>query len=109
MENCTNLKFVVTADQNSPYSQIPDWAKEAQMVYVSPMNIYNRLPVKQAALDGSSTDMQVRSTVDEVVSFWEPGLLNMEANEANHKYAAKICMERGFILSLQSHLYVGIA
>ena len=40
------------ADQNSPYNSIPDWAlkwKEqnyGKEIYVSPMNIYSKLPAK---------------------------------------------------------------
>jgi 7-carboxy-7-deazaguanine synthase len=50
-----------------------------------------------------------RSTVDEVVSFWEPDLLNRVENQKNHEYAAKYCLDHHLILSLQTHLYAGIA
>jgi len=41
------LKFVMSADQSSPYSSIPDWAHEwkaktGKEIYCSPMNIDNR-------------------------------------------------------------------
>ena len=73
-------------------------------VYVSPMNIYNKLPEKTA-----NTSIEERSRVDEVISFWEPGLLNMKANQANHEYAARLCLKHGFVLNLQMHLYAGLA
>jgi 7-carboxy-7-deazaguanine synthase len=115
-----NLKFVVTSDLNSPYSEIPQWAIQARFeahnrgarktIYVSPMNIYNREPVKSANLraSGVQSDLNTRSTVDETISFWEEGLLDMAANQKNHEHAAKLCMETGSILSLQTHLYASL-
>ena len=91
------LKFVMCADKSSPYSEIPDWAhewvkeSERRKIFISPMNIYNREPV------------------GEVVSFWEPGLLNMEENRKNHEYAAKYCLQHGYILNLQIQLYASLA
>jgi 7-carboxy-7-deazaguanine synthase len=111
------LKFVMSADQNSPYSSIPEWAHEwkkrtGKEIYISPMNIYNDLPHKAKVIrlekQGEIT-IDERSTVDEVISFWEPGLLNMPANQINHEYAAKYCMEYGFRLNLQIHLYASLA
>jgi 7-carboxy-7-deazaguanine synthase len=111
------LKFVMSADQNSPYSSIPDWALEWKAnnprkdIYVSPMNIYNSLPQKIKLLrneDGKIT-MEQRSTVDEVIDFWELGVLNLKENEANHKYTAQYCIQHGLKLNLQMHLYAGLA
>ncbi|MFI5405737.1 MAG: 7-carboxy-7-deazaguanine synthase QueE [Nitrososphaerales archaeon] len=111
------LKFVMSADQNSPYCEVPEWVHEWKartgcQVYISPMNMYNDLPHKAKVLrlekQGSIT-MEERSTVDEVISFWEPGLLNMPANQINHEYAAKYCMTHGFRLNLQVHLYASLA
>ena len=53
--------------------------------------------------------MAERSTVDEVISFWEPGLLNLAANQANHEYVGQFCIENGFKLNLQQHLYASLA
>lgn len=111
------LKFVMSADQDSPYSDIPDWAHEwadqtGKPVFISPMNIYNDEPQKSKTIrnDGRNRiELEERSTIDEVIEFWEPGLLDMGANERNHKYAAKFCVTHGYILNLQIHLYAGLA
>jgi len=103
--NC--MKFVMSADAESPYHTIPDWAfrwrdDTHNAIYVSPMNIYSRKPRKR-------TDTMEARTQDEVVSFWEPGLLNAEANQLNHEYAARYCLQNGLRLSLQTHLYASLA
>lgn len=110
------LKFVMSADQNSPYSSVPQWAHEwayetKKQVFVSPMNIYNKITENQKVLRayGGEVSLEDRSTKDEVVSFWEPGLLNMEENQKNHEYGAIYCMQYGFILNLQIHLYASLA
>lgn len=106
------LKFVIEDETNSPYNLVPDWAFDFKKdVYISPMNIYNDVPknAKTHRLEGSAISIQTRSTIDEVISFWEVGLLNMAQNKKNHEYAAKYCLKHHFILSLQTHLYAGIA
>lgn len=110
------LKFVMSADQTSPYSEIPEWAHKwaretGREVFVSPMNIYNDIPQKIKIVRSSDEkiDLTTRSTVDEVISFWEPGLLNMKANQENHEYTARYCMQHGFKLNLQMHLYASLA
>ena len=107
--NC--LKFVMNADQDSPYSSIPDWAKGDRKVFISPMNIYNREPQKskQIRSEKNSISIEERSAVDEVISFWEEGLLDMKENQKNHEYAAQYCAKNGFILNLQIHLYASLA
>lgn len=115
LDRASALKFVMSADPNSPYSKIPDWALAAAQdglpVYVSPMNVYNDQPksMKMACLTGGAISMEIRSKVVEKVSFWEQGLLNLEANRANHEYAAKYAMDNGLILNLQMHLYASLA
>lgn len=110
------LKFVMSADKNSPYNNIPDWAHEwkkttGKEIYISPMNIYNDFPQKIKILhaENNSITMEQRSTVDEVISFWEPGLLNLVENQTNHEYTARYCMDYGFRLNLQMHLYASLA
>lgn len=114
------LKFVISADAESPYHTIPDWAFEWRHrnpwkpIYVSPMNVYNTMPQKAKLLrlskDGKSLPtMEERSTVDEVVSFWEEGLLNKEANQKNHEYAARYCMTHNLRFNLQTHLFASLA
>ena len=116
LERASCLKFVMEANADSPYSVIPEWAHEwarlyKRPVFVSPMNEYNDIPAmskKQRALNNEIT-LEERSTVDEVISFWEPGLLNMAENQKNHEYAARYCVTHGFILNLQIHLYASLA
>jgi organic radical activating enzyme len=110
------LKFVVSADPESPYSSIPDWALEwkdrtGKPVYCSPMNVYNSFPqrIKLLRAEKGQITMEERSTVDEVISFWEPGLLNLEANQRNHEYTGQYCIEHGLRLNLQQHLYASLA
>jgi organic radical activating enzyme len=109
------LKFVMNADQNSPYSSVPDWAfdwrnETGRQIFVSPMNIYNKAPKKfKEEYAGTNINIDNRSNVDEVISFWEEGLLDMKANQTNHEYTAKYCVDHGLTLNLQQHLYAGLA
>ena len=115
------LKFVMSSDLKSPYSKVPDFAciwkhKTGKSIYCSPMNIYNDLPQKakemrsvENALRPMPISLEERSTVDEVISFWEEGLLNMEENQKNHEYTAHYCMMNNYTLNLQVHLYASLA
>lgn len=118
------LKFVVSADPESPYHTIPQWAdnwlhehdgkayvQRDREIYVSPMNIYNTLPQKIKEMHNLAGGMTLeqRSNVDEVISFWEPGVLNMEQNQRNHEYAARYAISNGFRFQVQVHLYAGLA
>jgi organic radical activating enzyme len=115
MDRADCLKFVMNADPDSPYSDIPDWAHEyataGKKVFVSPMNVYNREPQKSKQMRSTKNDisMEERSAVDEVISFWEEGLLNMTENQKNHEYTAQYCARNGFTLNLQIHLYASLA
>ena len=111
LERANCLKFVMNADPESPYSSIPDWAKTDRKVFISPMNIYNSEPQKSKQLRTTKNDISLeeRSAVDEVISFWEEGLLDMKENQKNHEYAAKYCAQNGYILNLQIHLYASLA
>jgi organic radical activating enzyme len=117
-DRATALKFVVTADANSPYHDIPDWAKAMAgrlPIYVSPMNVYLRLPAKAVAMKliingvEQKPGLKERSTTDEVVSFWDNGLLDNKKNRENHEYAARLAVERGYLFNLQQHLYASMA
>jgi organic radical activating enzyme len=116
LERADCLKFVMSAEADNPYSSIPQWAHEWKArtnkeIYVSPMNIYNTLPQKIKLLraeDGKIT-MAERSTVDEVISFFEPGLLDYDAIRKNYEYTARYCIEHGCRLNLQMHLFCNIA
>lgn len=111
------LKFVVSADPDSPYNTVPEWAFEWKRnnpnkeVYCSPMNVYNSFPqkIKLLRAEKGQITMAERSTVDEVISFWEPGLLNLADNQRNHEYVGQFCIEHGFKLNLQQHLYTSLA
>ena len=111
------LKFVMSADPDSPYNNIPEWAHEwkrnnpTKEVYCSPMNVYNSFPqkIKLLRAEKGTITMAERSAVDEVISFWEPGLLDLAANQANHEYTGRYCIEHGFKLNLQMHLYASLA
>lgn len=105
-------KFVLSADPTSPYHTIPDWALVSPAnVYVSPMNVYLDQPkeMKIAVMRDGVPSLEMRSTVLEKVSFWDPGILDLGANRANHEYAAKYCMLHGTRLNLQTHLFASIA
>ena len=116
LERADCLKFVMNSDADSPYNNVPEWVHEwknstGKEVYISPMNIYNTFPQKIKLLHAAngSITMDQRSTVDEVISFWEEGLLDLPANQRNHEYTAKYCMSHGFRLNLQMHLYASLA
>lgn len=116
LERADCLKFVMSADKDSPYSSVPEWAHEwkkrtGKEIYCSPMNVYNSFPqkIKLLRAEKGNITMAERSTVDEVISFWEPGLLDLAANQANHEYTARYCMDYGFKLNLQIHLYASLA
>lgn len=116
LERADCLKFVMSADPDTPYNTIPDWALEwkdrtGKPIYVSPMNIYNDVPAKSKHLRNTTNqiDIDTRSTVDEVISFWTPGLLNLEQNQANHEYTAQYAIIHGLRLSIQQHLYASLA
>jgi 7-carboxy-7-deazaguanine synthase len=117
LERADCLKFVMSAEQDSPYSEVPGWAHEwkaknpSKEIFVSPMNIYNTFPqkIKLLRAEKGQITMEERSTVDEVISFWEPGLLDLAANQKNHEYVARYCMQHGLRLNLQMHLYASLA
>lgn len=116
LERADCLKFVMSADKDSPYNEVPAWALEwraatGKEIYVSPMNVYNSFPqkIKLLRAEKGQITMEERSTVDEVISFWEPGLLNLKANQDNHEYAAGYAVNNGLRLNLQMHLYASLA
>ncbi|MFT4058500.1 MAG: 7-carboxy-7-deazaguanine synthase QueE [Legionella sp.] len=112
------LKFVMSAPENaqySPYSEIPLWAHEwaaqtGKTIFISPMTIYQKEPqrVKKIRDTGCDLTLEERSDINEVVSFWEPELLDLRRNQRNHEYAAEYCMKHGFLLNLQLHLFASL-
>jgi len=111
------LKFVMNSDLDSPYSSVPDWALEWKRnnpnkeIYCSPMNIYNSFPqkIKLLRAEKGQITMAERSTVDERINFFEPGLLNIEAIAKNHEYVGQYCMEHGLRMNMQMHLFANLA
>lgn len=114
MANC--LKFVVTADSDSPYHEIPGWAHEwardnRKYIYITPMNCYVREPLLTARLTdghGIAPTLAARNAA-EVISFWEPEMLNMGMNRLNYEYAARYALDHGYFLCIQIHLFAGLA
>lgn len=112
LDRADYLKFVIAAPEDEhyqPYSAIPSWAHEwaeqtKKQVFVSPMNCYSKRPERDKGL-GTAKE---RADMSEVVSFWEPNLLDLKKNQRNHEYAAEYCMKYGFILNLQIHLFASI-
>jgi hypothetical protein len=106
----------MNSDLESPYSSVPDWAHEFRAntgnpVFVSPMNIYNEEPQKSKQLRNTKNHItiQERSTVDEVISWWTPNLINMQTAQANHEHVAKYCVTHGLVFNMQLHLFGNLA
>lgn len=98
------LKFVVDSNPLNAYHMPPAWAdqwmhEQEKPVYISPMNAYQEGKPLQLLRDGKGAPP----------SIWTPGLLDRARNEANHAHAADLCMKFGYHLSLQTHLYAGLA
>lgn len=116
LERADCLKFVMSADKESPYNSVPEWAHEwarktGKEIYVSPMNVYNTFPQKIKILHSTEgkISMDQRSTVDEKINFFEPELLDMSAVQRNHEYVGLYCMDHGFKMNMQMHLFANLA
>lgn len=115
LKRANALKFVMCDDLDSPYSDIPIWAYEWRSltggeIYVSPMNIYAQEPAKAKAMRNSNeVTIDQRSDVEEVISFWTPGLLDLDANQRNHEFTAQYAISNGLRFQLQAHLYASVA
>ena len=110
------LKFVMTAEEGNPYHTVPGWALEwkartGKEIYCSPMNVYNDFPqkIKLLRAEKGNITMSERSTVDEKINFFEPGLLNMKAVAANHEWVGRYCMDHGLKMNMQMHLFANLA
>lgn len=110
--NADALKFLVDADPNDAYHTVPDWvtSEDAGRVYVSPINKYHTVPTNKIDGELSGDDVNDGELVpDEVASFWEGGLFDMEANRINHEYAGVYALEHGYRINLQMHNYLALA
>lgn len=107
--NC--LKFLLQADPVSPYHDVPDWAiawsrETGCKLYISPMAEYLRKPefeARRVTQDGT-TSLATNNELERV-SFWEEGLYDKVRMRANYEYAGRYCMEHGFHLTIQQHLF----
>ncbi len=112
------LKFVMSAPEHaqySPYGEVPAWAhrwaeETNKQLFISPMNIYLQEPKQAKIMRDEKRELTLaeRSQINEVVSFWEPGLFDLKKNQRNHEYAAEYCMKYGFTLNLQLHLFASL-
>jgi len=114
MERADCLKFVLSADRRSPYHAVPDWALQwrestCKPIYVSPMNVYLKMPKLADMVRKFETPTLEERNAAEVVSFFEPGMLDLNANKLNHNYAANYALKNGLYLTLQQQLYASIA
>lgn len=102
------LKIVVSPDVPG-YEDVPDfvhaWHRRYpyRPVYLTPMNQYAERP--EIPKEGATLEER---TSREAISFWTPGLLNMEANKRAHIHAALLAMRYGFTLSIQMHLLAAL-
>jgi organic radical activating enzyme len=108
------LKFVVDANPLNAYHRPPQWADQwayemKRPVYVSPMNAYQEgKPLTLLKMQQTLAETLTDREATERVSFWTPGLLDRERNQANHEHAAQLCLQHGYRLSLQTHLYASL-
>ena len=89
------FKFVVSADEDSPYHKLPDWIFEGfqpRIIYVSPMAVYQPGMV---------------SPNNQAPSIWSL-YFDQRQCARNHAYAAELAMRHGFIVSVQMHLYCAV-
>jgi organic radical activating enzyme len=117
LDRADALKFVIDADDSSPYYSVPSWAitwngdplawgaRKGSRIYLSPMNHYQ--PETKIAF---VRDIKAfaEDQGNNPVSFWDPAILDRSRNQANHEYAAELCLRFNFRLSLQTHLYASL-
>lgn len=87
-----SLKYVVSADPESEYHELPEDCHGIENdVYVSGMTVYKR-PCHPG----------------EVATVWDDTLVDQKATARNYKWAARLALEHGLKLSLQTHLFGGV-
>jgi len=114
LDRADALKFVVDADDSSPYYSVPSWAilwgrtlaAGKQQVYLSPMNHYQ--PDTKVSFVRNIKAWAEQDLEMVAVSFWNSTILDRSRNQANHEYAAELCIRFNFRLSLQMHLYASL-
>lgn len=89
------LKILISGDPNSPYYEPPAFAFDFQAsgrpVYLSPINEYMRAVEPGAVVWGQ-----------------EEPVLRQTRCAINYARAARLCIEHGFTLSLQQHVFASI-
>jgi 7-carboxy-7-deazaguanine synthase len=91
LDRADHLKFVLEANPNSPYHDLPKYAWDFERpVWVSPMAVYKR---PMSAEEG------------ERASAWDASLIDQRATAANYLYAAQYAMTHGLRVSIQQHLF----
>lgn len=110
LDRADALKFVLSGDPSSPYHEVPRWALDLGVeVFVSPMAEYRCAPAQTRALyEARSTPGMAERSAAERVSFWEPGLLDLERCRRNYEYAGRYAMERGVRLTVQMQLFASM-
>jgi organic radical activating enzyme len=87
-----HIKYVVSADPNSPYHWLPadvlSLRKEFANVYVSAMCVYKRSP-----------------RPGEIPNIWDDTLVDRSATAENYEYAAQLALDHGLKVSYQTHLF----
>lgn len=87
-----SFKFVLSADPNDAQHTIPEWAHRLTCpVYVSPMAVY------------------AKPYEGEVSSIWTPGLIDFERTSRNYAYTAEYALKHNLRVSIQQHLFLGVA
>lgn len=83
------IKVLVSADPTDPYYSLPEYLGDLprETVYLSPITVYSRAPENVASLQH----------------------VDMAATQANMRRAAELCLTHGYRLSLQTHVWLGIA
>jgi organic radical activating enzyme len=88
------LKYVVSANPESPYHRLPDDLLLAQtagvQVYVWGVTVYRRQPAH-----------------DEVANIWDTTMIDHDATARNYRHAATLAVERNLRVSFQTHLFGG--
>lgn len=87
-------KFLVCSEPSSHHYDLPVWAYALppSQVYVSPVTVYRCAPAKDAP-----------------ASAWDPAVVDQPATSLNYRRAAELALSHGFLVSVQTHTFLGIA
>lgn len=90
-ERADALKFLIDCRHTSPYYDVPEYAKNSNKVWLSPITVY-------------------RKTVPAgmVPKMWDASLIDHDQTAANYQRAAHLAMLYGYRVSIQQHLFYGV-